>query len=112
MHVLPTIGLEKWGILRAKTASFLDIHIFGYLLSVEQFNRTIKRLHKGTRIELREDYYSRDLWSKNYQNYADDNQKPQKYIKKLRKIFPCFIFRFYKITTKYGNYSRSNRAKN
>ena len=56
MHVLPTIGLEKWGILRAKTASFLDIHIFGYLLSVEQFNRTIKRLHKRTTrgLELRE----------------------------------------------------------
>ena len=86
MHVLPTIGLEKWGILRAKTASFLDIHIFGYLLSVEQFNRTIKRLHKGTRIELREDYYSRDLWSKNQEVYQKKNPEFIKEIEECYKI--------------------------
>lgn len=86
MHVLPTIGLEKWGILRKKTASFLDIHIFGYLLSVEQFNRTIKRLPKGISIELREDYYSADLWGKNMEIYVKKNPEFMREIETCREI--------------------------
>ena len=75
MLALPTIGLEKWGVLRQKTASFLDIHIFGYLLSIDNFNRSIARLREDTRIELRFDYYSIDLRHKNIEIYEKKNSE-------------------------------------
>jgi len=79
---LPTIGLEHWAILKMKTASFKDIHLFGYNLDFEKFKKTLDRVPEYIKIIVKEDYYSADLWNKNQEIYLKKNEA---FIKELAK---------------------------
>lgn len=72
--VLPTIGLEHWAVLKAKTASFKDIHLFGYNLSLEKLIKSLGRVPDDIIMTIREDYYTHDLWSKNMEVYVKKNR--------------------------------------
>ena len=70
--VLPALGIKHWGILEKKTASFLDIYIFGLNLTEESFMHLINKL-PDVEIHIIEDYYSKDLYNKNMDIYHKKN---------------------------------------
>ena len=78
--VLPTLGLEHWGILKKKTASFLDIHLFGYNLEIDRFEKTLLRIPEGIEIQIQKDNYTSDLWKKNDEIYQKKNDEFRKVI--------------------------------
>lgn len=63
--VLPTLGLERWGILKEKTASFLDIHIYGTNVTLKSTQGLLARIPQDASITTTTSYYTIDLVVKN-----------------------------------------------
>lgn len=73
-HVLPTLGIQKWGTLKKKTASFLDIDIWGINLDETTVIHLLKRIPSDFEITIIEDFYTRDLIKKNMEIYEKKNR--------------------------------------
>jgi len=71
-NVLPTLGLELFGILKKKTASFLDIAIYGLNLKDDTAEKLLERVGE-CEIILTDDYYNRDIKKKNIDIYTKKN---------------------------------------
>lgn len=62
---LPSMGLVRAGILKHKTASAKDIHIYQYDLIEADFNFLLSRINPDAVIYLHNAHYAEDLWNKN-----------------------------------------------
>ncbi len=72
--VLPTLGLNKAGELRHRTASGKSICLFQLsLLDEGSLETMIRRVPETTRIQVLENSYTADLWEKNTTIYEKFN---------------------------------------
>lgn len=62
---LPMLGVTQVGLLTMKTASFKDIALFAFHITVESLTHMLSRLSSECSIELIHDSYTDDLWEKN-----------------------------------------------
>lgn len=62
---LPSMGLVRAGILKHKTASAKDLHMYQYDLIDADFNFLLSRINPDAVIYLHNAHYALDLWNKN-----------------------------------------------
>lgn len=65
IHLLPSIGANKAGVLRHKTGSAKDIILYQYDLMEADFAMMLSRINNSCIIYLHNSEYQSDLWSKN-----------------------------------------------
>lgn len=83
---LAALEIPQVGTFPMKTASFKDIALFCLNITSAKIEHILGRLSYDTKITLRHDYYTDDLWKKNVEIYNKQNPSFIEDITKCRKL--------------------------